>query len=320
MEMKKYMDIERMKDGWTDIIAVGDKIWIEEKIDGANCGIRYDKENDKLVAQSRKRILEIGQDDLRGFGAFVERLNANSEWKDAIIKEIFGGSDNLVLFGEWLVPHTIKYLNDAYKKMYCYDMYNLETEEYLPQFDVYHKVKNAVRKGVPLCGAPIFYIGPFVSWEHVNNFVGKTSEMLGASPCGEGIVIKNQSRLNDPNSRKPFYIKIVTEQFKEVQKSNRAKKEIDPNAAAQLEADMALTKEIVTEARVRKMLNKFVDEAILSEDWSIADMKIIAQNLSKRIIEDCIKEEKETVEKIGSFSKTANKVCMGIAKSIAMSR
>lgn len=90
MEMKKYMDIQRMHDKWFDVINVGDEIWIEEKIDGAICGIRYDKENDRLVAQSRKRILETGQDDLRGFGAFVERLNANSEWKNAMIEEIFG--------------------------------------------------------------------------------------------------------------------------------------------------------------------------------------------------------------------------------------
>ena len=320
MEMKKFMDIQRMRDDWNDIFSVGDEIWIEEKIDGANCGFRYDKEKDKLVAQSRKRILEIGQDDLRGFGAFVERLNANSEWKDAIVKEIFSGSDQITLFGEWLVPHTIKYHDSAYKRMYCYDMYNQETGEYLPQADVYRKVGAVVSKGVPLCAAPFFYNGPFISWEHVNSFVGRTSAMLEASPCGEGIVIKNMSRLNDPDNKKPFYIKIVTEQFKEVQKSNKVKKAIDPTKLAADAANMELTRTIVTEARVRKILNKLVDEGILRENWDETDMPIVAKNLSKRIVEDCVKEENDTVVKIEGFGKTANKICMGIAKEIINSK
>lgn len=314
MEMKKYMDIERMKDGWFNICEPGDEIYIEEKIDGANCGIRYDPETDTLVPQSRKRVLELGQDDLRGFGNFIRSL---SDEAATTIKELLEYSDDLVLFGEWLVPHTVSYPSEAYRKAYFYDIYSMSAQGYFCQREVYNRLETAIKKGAPIHMAPVFYKGPFISWEHVNNFAGESD--LGAE-IGEGIVIKNQTKLNNPNTRQPFYVKIVTENFKEIQKSNHVKKEIDPNAAAQLEADMALTKEIVTEARVRKMLNKFVDEAILSEDWSIADMKIIAQNLTKRIIEDCIKEEKETVEKIGSFSKTANKVCMSIAKSIAMSR
>ena len=318
MEMKKFMDIQRMRDEWFDVIDVGDEIWIEEKIDGANCGIRYDKENNKLVAQSRKRILEIGQDDLRGFGAFVERLNANSEWKNAMIEKIFGGSDQITLFGEWAVKHTITYPESVYKNMYCYDMYDEYKGEYLPQETVYTRVGKCMDMGVPLLLAPVFYTGPFMNWENINEFVGKT--MLDASPTGEGIVIKNQARLNDPNNRKPFYIKIVTEQFKEVQKSNKAKKELDPTKLAAEAANMDLAKTIVTEARVRKILNKLVDENILREDWDETDMPIVAKNLSKRIIEDCIKEENDTVVQIEGFGKCANKICMPIAKEIAMGK
>lgn len=314
MEMKKFMDIQRMRDEWNDIFSVGDEIWIEEKIDGANCGIRYDKKNNKLVAQSRKRVLEIGQDDLRGFGAFVETLNANSEWKNAIIEEIFGGSDQLTLFGEWLIKHTIEYSDNAYKRMYCYDMYNLETEEYLPQEKIYTRVGKCMDAGVPLLLAPVFYTGPFISWEHIDTFVGKSD--LDASPTGEGIICKNMTRLNDPDNKKPFYVKIVTEQFREVQKSNKAKKELDPTKLAADAANMELTRTIVTEARVRKILNKLVDEGILRENWDETDMPIVAKNLSKRIIEDCVKEENDTVVKIEGFGKTANKVCMGIAKEI----
>ena len=316
MEMKKFMDIQRMRDEQFDVIDVGDEIWIEEKIDGANCGIRYDKENNKLVAQSRKRVLEIGQDDLRGFGAFVERLNANSKWKNAMIENIFGGSDQITLFGEWACSHTIQYPNSVYKNMYCYDMYDEYKGEYLPQEKVYSRVGKCMDMNVPLRLAPVFYTGPFMSWEHVNEFVGKS--MLDASPVGEGIVCKNMARLNDPNNRRPFYIKIVTAEFKEVQKSNKAKKDLDPTKLAADAANMDLAKTIVTEARVRKILNKLVDEGILREDWDETDMPIVAKNLSKRVIEDCIKEENDTVVQIEGFGKCANKICMPIAKEIAL--
>jgi hypothetical protein len=318
MEMKKFMDIQRMRDEWNDIFSVGDEIWIEEKIDGANCGIRYDKKNDKLVAQSRKRILEAGQDDLRGFGAFVERLNANSEWKNAMIEKVFGGSDQITLFGEWAVKHTIAYPESVYKNMYCYDMYDEYKGEYLPQETAYMRVGGCMDMGVPLRLAPVFYIGSFMNWENINEFVGKTR--LDAFPTGEGIVIKNQTRLNDPDNKKPFYVKIVTEQFREVQKSNKAKKELDPTKLAADAANMELTRTIVTEARVRKILNKLVDEGILRENWDETDMPIVAKNLSKRIVEDCIKEENDTVIQIENFGKAANKVCMGIAKEIINSK
>jgi hypothetical protein len=210
--------------------------------------------------------------------------------------------------------HTIAYPESVYKNMYCYDMYDEYKGEYLPQEKVYARVGKCMDMGVPLLKAPVFYTGPFMNWENINEFVGKT--MLDAFPTGEGIVIKNQTRLNDPDNKKPFYVKIVTEQFREVQKCNKAKKALDPTKLAADAANMELTRTIVTEARVRKILNKLVDEGILRENWDETDMPIVAKNLSKRIVEDCVKEENDTVVKIEGFGKTANKVCMGIAKEI----
>lgn len=317
MKMKKYMDIQRMHDNWTDIFNVGDEIWIEEKIDGANCGIRYDSENDKLVAQSRNRILEVGQDDLRGFGTFVERLNANPEQKRVMVEEIFEGRNDLILFGEWACKHTITYPDDVYNKMYCYDMYDMSKEAYLPQDEVYTKITMWVGM-VPLNTAPVFYEGVFIDWEHINKFIGRSN--LGGSPSGEGIVIKNQTRLNDPDYKRPFYIKIVTEQFKEVQKSNKVKKSVDPSELAAEAANIDLAKTIITEARVRKILNKFIDEGILREGWDQTDMPIVSKNLGKRIIEDCIKEEPQIVEQVTNFSKLASKISIAIARTIVLGR
>ena len=83
---------------------------------------------------------------------------------------------------------------------------------------------------------------------------------------------------------------------------------------------MNLAQTIVTTARVTKILNKLVDESVLPEDWGLESMGIVAKNLCKRIVEDCIKEEPETVSKINNFGKIANKIAMQYAKEMAMAR
>ena len=107
MQHKKFMDIQRIKEGIVKNFQVGDYIVIEEKVDGANAAIRYDADIDSIVAQSRKNILNISN-NLRGFYEFTQTLDVNK------VREVLG--DNLVLFGEWLVPHTVKYPDEAYNK------------------------------------------------------------------------------------------------------------------------------------------------------------------------------------------------------------
>mgnify|MGYP003543857911 CR=1 FL=1 len=68
--------------------------------------------------------------------------------------------------------------------------------------------------------------------------------------------------------------------------------------------------------RLKKILNKFVDEGILPENWSSAEMPIIAKNLTKAVYEDCIKEENDIVKQINDFGKVANGIAMKIARQI----
>lgn len=136
---------------------------------------------------------------------------------------------------------------------------------------------------------------------------------------GEGIVVKSMTRLNDPNSRQPFYLKIVGEKFTET-KGQRHNKVIDPDKLKSMEENKALAETIVTPARVEKILNKFVDENILPEDWGNTEMSIIAKNLPKAVYEDCVKEEPETVIQIENFGKVANSITMQIARNIMNNR
>ena len=82
------------------------------------------------------------------------------------------------------------------------------------------------------------------------------------------------------------------------------------------EENQALAETIVTDARIKKILNKFVDEGILPENWSSREMPIIAKNLTKAVYEDCVKEENDTVKQINNFGKVANGIAMKIARQI----
>lgn len=295
MVNQKFMDIERIKETNVNGFEKCDEIIIQEKIDGSNAAIRYDSENDCVVAQSRKQILSISN-NLRGMYEWSQTLD-----KDRV-REVLG--DNLCLFGEWLCPHTVKYPDEKYNQFYAYDIYDTDAEKYLPQDIVEEKARE-----LGLNFVPVFYKGEFQSWEHCLSFVGKT-EMNGE--MGEGIVIKNQTKLNDPNSRTPFYIKIVSERFQETHEHHA--KIISPEQLKAQEENKALCESIVTEARVTKILHKLVDEGILPENWGAKEMPIVAKNLCRRIFEDCLKEEPETVSQIENFGKVANSICMSIAR------
>lgn len=295
------MDIERLKESYANGFEKGDCIIIQEKIDGANAAVRYDSETDTIIAQSRKNILSL-QNNLRGFWEWTQTLD-----KD-LVKSVLG--NNLIAFCEWLVPHSVKYPEEKYNHAYFYDVYDTNTSEYLPQ----DKVREIVSQ-LNLVYVPVFYEGEFTSWEHCMSFVGKTE--FGGE-YGEGIVIKNQTKLNNPNNRSPFYVKIVGEKFTET-KGHKVKV-VDPDKLKTMEENKALAETIVTEARVTKLLNKFVDEGILPEDWGAKEMPIIAKNLTKAVYEDCIKEEPDTVKQINDFGKTANSIAMGIARKILETR
>ena len=75
----------------------------------------------------------------------------------------------------------------------------------------------------------------------------------------------------------------------------------------------------MTKRRVEKEIYKMRDEGILPEKIEPTDMKIVAQNLPKRIYNDCLKEEKEMVIAAGEyFGKMCGSSTMAYAKSIIL--
>lgn len=302
MVQKHFMDIQNLIESTTELresnaygFQSGDIIQISEKIDGSNACIAYDSETDALVAFSRKQELSKNN-TLRGFWDYAKKLD----------KTAFAANPSFRVFGEWLVSHKIHYTADNLNGWYVYDIYDTDKEEWLSQDVVKNFCDNAGLNYIH-----VLYEGPFISWCHCRNFM-KTP---GYGDEQEGIVVKNQTKLNNPNSRQPFYLKIVNDEFKE----KMSVREVDPEKEkAKCEAQI-LVESIVTKNRIEKELFKMRDEGIIPEKVSPEGMKLVARTLPKRIYEDCIKEDKEIVDKVGEyFGKTCSALTMRYAREVVL--
>ena len=303
MKQKHYMDIQHLSTSFADGFEKGDHIIIQEKIDGANFSIRYDSEDNTVKSFSRKNQLSL-LNDLRGAWQWAEKLDVD------LVKSVLG--ENLILFGEWLVSHTVKYPQDRYEKAYFYDVYDINHTSWLPQ----SKVKDIIEK-LGLMYVPVLYDGEFTSWDDVRQYIGKTE--LGGD-YGEGIVVKNQTKLNSENNRFPFYAKLVGENFRETKHSGKPKV-VDFEKLELMERLRAEVETVVTDARVRKLIHKMVDDGLLPEDWRETDMPIIARNIGQAVYYDCVKEAPDVVESVGAlFGKIAQSTAMKIAREILSER
>lgn len=294
---KSYIDIKAFQTKYAEAFEVGDDIQITEKVDGSNSFITYEAETDSLVCGSRKHILSPNM-TLDGFYNYVKKLN----------KELFEKYKGYAIYGEWNLNHLIKYPKEKVKEFWAFDVYDINNEKWMPQ--------DFSQKMAMDCGlnyVPIFYRGPFISWEHIKDFIGKSG--MGAER-GEGIVIKNQSNLNNPNSRKPFVVKLVCSEYKE--RMNKPPKEpLSEEELAKKEYELNLVKTIVTYPRVEKNLYKIITEdELIPRDWDSSHMGIIAKVLPRKVYEDCLKEEDDIVKEVENFGKLCNKITMSIVKEL----
>ena len=299
---KKFIDIDYIreddlvigkKEDGTDAIRPkntsafepGDIIQITTKIDGANASISYDETTGKLEVFSRTNLLDQ-PGALRGFYDYVKtEIEPKTDW--SIYKDF-------VFFGEWCVGHTCKYDSTWYNKWRVYDIWCKSAGCYVSQ----ERVK-ATCKQLGLEYIEELYYGPFINWDHCRSFLNKS---IAYGPEQEGIVIKNQSKLGKEDNRAPTYLKIVNDKFKESQHSKKEKKPVDPATEAAKAEAAKLAASIVTEARVRKLILKLVDEGQLPAELQPKDMGAVMKQLPKLCFDDCLKEEPEVVKQLGEFA------------------
>ena len=313
MKQKHFIDIQNIREEDTELrnrntYAFDNPciIQITEKYDGSNACACWDDEINQMVAFSRKQELNF-QNTLNGFWNYVQNFS------DEIV-DVFKRHSDWRIYGEWSNRNKIVYADTGkIKHWYVYDIYDATNERWLPQ-----NIVKDFCKETNLEYIHELYYGEFVSWEHCRSFMNKPAY----GERQEGIVIKNQTKLNNWDShdiKAPCYLKIVNEDFKESMKTKE--KIIDFEKENAKNEARKIMESICTKNRIEKELYKMRDEGILPEKIEPTDFRTVAMNLPKRIYADLIKEEKELVESCGEFGgKMCQQVSMSIAKDLILGK
>lgn len=199
-EFVKYQHVERLGTDEVLDIKIG-TCYIYPKIDGTNASIWRDGET--LRAGSRNRELEIGNDNANFLGWCMLNL-------EVLNKLLCALPVGCRVFGEWLVPHSLKtYREDAWRRFYLFDVM-LVDGSYM-HYDDYSA----------LCKEVGFedYIPPIriIKNPHAEDIMKCLEENRFLIPddkgTGEGVVVKNYDFVNKYGRR--TWAKLVTSAFKE---------------------------------------------------------------------------------------------------------
>ena len=219
MEFKRYQHIERFGTTEVEQIELGE-CYIFPKLDGSNASV-WLSDVGNVAAGSRNRTLTL-ENDNAGFFAWVKKQDH--------IKKYLENYPNHRLYGEWLVPHSLKtYKDEAWRNFYVFDV-SIDKREEEVKHEGDSKVRylhyNDYKVGLDKWG--VHYIPPistitngsyeqFVRQIHSNVFMIKDGEGIG-----EGVVIKNYDFVNKYG--RTTWAKIVTTEFKE-----KHSREMGPN-------------------------------------------------------------------------------------------
>lgn len=197
---REYMHVERFGNDEVQGIELGE-CYVFPKLDGTNASVWVD-ENYNIRAGSRKREITPDNDNA-GFAKFA--LN------DARIIGFLSEYPGFRLYGEWLVPHTLKtYSKDAWRKFYVFDVFNHYLDSYVP----YNEYKEYLEKH-DIDYIPAYSTMKNATYDHFLIELNK-NDFLMSEGVGEGIVIKNYNYKNKYG--RTTWAKLVTSTFKESHK------------------------------------------------------------------------------------------------------
>lgn len=226
-------------------------------------------ENGEVCGGSRKRELSVEKDNAGFYNAILQ---------DKRIRSYLESHPTHRLFGEWLVPHSLKtYRDDAWRHFYifdvCIDADNADGVGYLP----YKEYQPLLEEFHLDYIAPIRIIrngndDVFIRCLSENNFL-----IQDGKGVGEGIVIKNYDFLN--RYGRTVWAKIVTSEFQE--KHNKVMGSPE-TILALLEEKIA--KEYVTAAFVETELEKI---KLANGGWRSKDIP----QLLNRVYHELVTEE-----------------------------
>jgi hypothetical protein len=218
--------------------------YIFPKLDGTNGSVWADNTG-RIYAASRNRILSEHEDNAGFYNWVMSNDPSAQNLRSFLIK-----NTDLVIYGEWLVPHTLTtYRDDVWRKFHIFDVYNRVTGKHLsyPDYSQFIDIEAMIIPPLAIVKNPTVEILE----KYLANNVFYIKENSG---IGEGIVIKNYSYIN--KFAEQVWAKMVANEFKE----NHVRKMGPPKLEIAMIED--------------SIVNKFVDQTLVDKTFS----KIASEN------------------------------------------
>jgi len=216
--------------------------YVFPKLDGTNSSVWI--EGDELKAGSRNRQLTLEKDN-QGFYSWV------LENKDSFLP-LLNKNPDLRLYGEWLVPHTLKtYVPEAWRKFYLFDVYSHSKDKYLDYHSYANLLKSFGPEGIEVVPALKCMQNP--TRQQLLGLLKSNIYMMQEGCIGEGIVIKRYDFVNQYG--RTLWAKLVANRFREQHKS----KEVVTSSV-----EDRIASEYVTRGRIEKILAKMRESKPLS--------------------------------------------------------
>lgn len=217
-----HIEGSRLQPGDEDLDAVAFQqianrnVVVEEKIDGANCGISFAADG-KLRTQSRGHYLMGGPRE-KHFSLFKQWATTHQRglWERL--------ADRHILYGEWLyAKHTVFY--DALPHYFLeFDVLDVEKGEFLST-----PRRQELLAGLSIVSVPVLFAGQLEEKQSLTALLGESNfirpghlERLGEQAAGLGIDVERVFRETDRSKlMEGLYIKVeengmVTERYKYV--------------------------------------------------------------------------------------------------------
>lgn len=248
-KFRQYLHVERYGNDEVQGIELGE-IFIFPKLDGTNASawaISSSPEEWDYSLGSRTRELSLTADNA---GFFAHARESEDDGLGRRFLRFFNQHPNLRLYGEWLVPHTLKtYRDEVWRRFWVFDVFNNATNQYLS----YPEYKGLMDE------FQFDYIPPLRiikngSYEYFIDCLGKNDFFIrDGAGVGEGIVLKNYNYTNRFGNL--AFAKFVTSEFKE-----KHHREMGAPESAKTLTEELICQEFLTSSMVEKIYAKIMNE------------------------------------------------------------
>ena len=293
----KYQHLERF--GTEEVEGIEDgRCYVFPKIDGTNGSIWC--EEGEIKFGSRNRELIEGEKDNAGFMTANKNLDC--------YKKFFVDHPDVILYGEWLVPHSLKtYSPDTWRKFYVFDVvyYNSLYNGY--KYIQYGKYEPILSEYGIKC-IPLIAIVENGTSEQFYALLDKNNYLIeDGKGAGEGIVIKRYDYVNKYG--RITWAKIVTSEFKE----KHIKEMGAPTIKGATRIESRIVDKYLTSALIDKVFNKISNEC---GGWSSKYIPRLLQTVYYDIVkEECWNFVKEYKNPIIDFNRL-NHLCIAKIKEL----